>query len=103
MHKQPGQPASLGAALAGHHNSLGFLRLLFASAVLVAHASPLGGFGFEPLREFSRGQFELGGLAVIGFLQSVALSSQKAQIIQTLCNSCGGGYYEYFQPFGSCY
>lgn len=86
MKTQPSQTPALGEALAGHHNSLGFLRLLFASAVLVAHASPLGGFGVEPLRELSGGQIELGGLAVAGFFAIsgyvITKSSMHSDVVQ---------------------
>lgn len=41
-------------------NSFGFLRILLATAVIVSHAWPLGGFGPDPGREFNN----LGILAV---------------------------------------
>jgi peptidoglycan/LPS O-acetylase OafA/YrhL len=50
-------------------NALGSMRLLFAALVLVSHAFPLGGFngGAEPSFTWTRGQQDMGGLAVAGF------------------------------------
>jgi peptidoglycan/LPS O-acetylase OafA/YrhL len=48
-------------------NSLGFLRLALALAVLVAHAWPLGLGEPDPGRGATRGQTDLGALAVDGF------------------------------------
>lgn len=45
------------------HNSLNFLRLVLATAVIVSHASPLGGFGHDP----SIAGQALGTWAVMGF------------------------------------
>jgi peptidoglycan/LPS O-acetylase OafA/YrhL len=53
--------------LAGRNNSLGLIRLVLASAVIVSHAFPLGGWGDDPLLAHSRGQENIGGVAVIGF------------------------------------
>jgi peptidoglycan/LPS O-acetylase OafA/YrhL len=44
-------------------NSIGFLRVLFATLVIVSHAWPLGGFGKDP----GRASNNLGFLAVEGF------------------------------------
>ena len=51
------------------HNSLGFLRMVFALMVLVDHSFPLGGFhkGTDPMWNWTNGQESLGGLAVAGF------------------------------------
>jgi peptidoglycan/LPS O-acetylase OafA/YrhL len=59
--------ASLGDALNGHQNSLGALRLLLASFVILHHAYPLGGFGLQPLESWSQGQATIGTLCVAGF------------------------------------
>ncbi|MFF3845864.1 acyltransferase family protein [Streptomyces sp. NPDC002328] len=53
--------------LAGRDNSLGFLRLALATAVVVSHARFLGYGGKEYGRTFSGGQVTLGSLAVYGF------------------------------------
>ncbi|MEV5971830.1 acyltransferase [Streptomyces sp. NPDC051921] len=53
--------------LKGRHNSLGFLRLALASAVVVSHARILGYGGKEYLHSFSGGQTDLGKLSVYGF------------------------------------
>lgn len=45
------------------HNSLNFLRLAFASAVIVSHAKPLGGFGHDP----AIARQTVGTWAVMGF------------------------------------
>lgn len=62
-----GSGVSLGEALNGHRNSLGILRLILASLVIVDHAFPLGGFGEDPFWRYTNGQTSLGGLAVGGF------------------------------------
>ncbi|WP_052367304.1 acyltransferase family protein [Mycetocola saprophilus] len=58
---------SLSQALNGHRNSLGVIRLVLATAVIFSHAFPLGGWGHDPVVIFTRGQDNLGGLAVLGF------------------------------------
>ncbi|WP_150952362.1 acyltransferase family protein [Microbacterium testaceum] len=62
-----GSGVSLGEALDGHRNSLGVLRLILASLVIVDHAFPLGGFDEDPFWRYTNGQTSLGGLAVGGF------------------------------------
>ncbi|NEA54819.1 acyltransferase [Streptomyces sp. SID13666] len=51
----------------GRNNSLGLLRLLLASAVVVSHARILGFGDREFGYAFSSGQIDLGSLAVFGF------------------------------------
>ncbi|MFG2869981.1 acyltransferase family protein [Streptomyces sp. NPDC048338] len=53
--------------LTGRRNSLGLLRLVLASAVVVSHARILGYGGKEYLHSFSGGQTDLGKLSVYGF------------------------------------
>lgn len=48
-------------------NSIGFLRLVLATSVLVAHASPLGYGGTNYGHTLTRNQLELGGFGVYGF------------------------------------
>jgi peptidoglycan/LPS O-acetylase OafA/YrhL len=48
-------------------NSIGFLRLVLATSVLVAHAAPLGYGGTNYGHSWTRNQFELGGFGVYGF------------------------------------
>ncbi|MEU1091353.1 acyltransferase [Streptomyces sp. NPDC005892] len=51
----------------GRNNSLGFIRLILASAVVVSHASVLG-FGEKEFGHgFSHGQTDLGKISVYGF------------------------------------
>lgn len=58
---------SLAGEFSTRANSIGFLRLVLAVSVLVAHAGPLGygraNYGFE----FTRGQLDFGALGVNGF------------------------------------
>jgi peptidoglycan/LPS O-acetylase OafA/YrhL len=58
---------SMREALNGHHNSLGIIRLVLATAVIFDHAFPLGGWGTAPFMAMTRDQQSLGGLAVLGF------------------------------------
>jgi peptidoglycan/LPS O-acetylase OafA/YrhL len=48
-------------------NAIGFLRIVLASVVLLSHGWHMGGFGREPLIEYSHGIFSAGYLAVGGF------------------------------------
>jgi peptidoglycan/LPS O-acetylase OafA/YrhL len=51
---------TLGAALSGRDNALGFVRLVLALLVIVGHTTPLGGFSADDGNQ-------LGGLMVGGF------------------------------------
>lgn len=77
---------TIGAALRGHDNALGLLRLLFASLVLFTHAFPIGAFGAEPTWLVSRGQATLGSIAVLGFFAIsgylIAKSGMSADVMQ---------------------
>jgi peptidoglycan/LPS O-acetylase OafA/YrhL len=61
------RPVRSGSTLAGsfdpRHNSLNFLRVALATAVIVSHAWPVGGFGFDP----KFGDSGIGHWAVAGF------------------------------------
>jgi peptidoglycan/LPS O-acetylase OafA/YrhL len=48
-------------------NGYDLIRLLLAAAVVYSHSYVLGGFGAEPLRQFSKEDLFLGKLAVLGF------------------------------------
>jgi len=64
----PRRRQTLGAAYDhGRRNSLGLLRLVFASFVVIGHAWPTSGNGVEPLSRWSDGREGLGGLGVAGF------------------------------------
>ena len=68
MNEQAAQPRgenrrTLRAAFDPRNNSLNVLRLVFATAVIVSHAWPVGGFGPDP----SFGGIALGEWAVAGF------------------------------------
>ena len=78
--------ASIGTALRGHQNSLGVIRLVLASLVIVDHAFPLGGFGEDPFWRYTGGQTSLGGIAVGGFFvisgYLIVKSGMSADILQ---------------------
>ena len=80
------RPTSLGEALRGHSNSLGFLRLVLAALVIFHHSFPLGGFGPDPMIALSDGQATLGSLAVTGFFAIsgylIAKSGMNADVVQ---------------------
>lgn len=79
---------SLGAALSGHRNSLGLLRLLLASMVIFSHAFVLGGWGSDPTHNYTAGQESIGGFAVAGFFAIsgylIAKSGAGSDIMQFL-------------------
>ena len=54
-------------AFSGRDNSFGFLRLLFAFAVLVSHSLPLGFGRDDPGAGWTHGQAELGEIGILGF------------------------------------
>ncbi|WP_446212733.1 acyltransferase family protein [Micromonospora sp. IBSANI012] len=58
---------TLEERFSSRHNALGLIRLVLASAVLVAHAWPLGIGQPEPGRLESSGQTDLGVMSVYGF------------------------------------
>lgn len=61
-------------------NSIGFLRLVFATTVIVSHTWPLGGFGHDPGRTSNN----LGILAVEGFFAlSGFLITRSAEQLRT--------------------
>ncbi len=61
------------------HNNFDFLRLIFASAVIVSHSYPLSGID-EVFAKWSANQFDLGGLSVnIFFAMSGYLIFQSLQ------------------------
>ncbi|WP_403023519.1 acyltransferase family protein [Salinibacterium sp. GXW1014] len=74
--------------MAGHHNSLGLLRLVLASAVIFSHAFPLGGWGNDPMPLIVRNQETIGGIAVVGFFAIsgylIAKSGAGSDIVQFL-------------------
>ena len=77
---------SIGEALNGTHNSLGLIRLVLASVVLVDHAFPLGGFGADPVLAATNNQASLGTLAVAGFFAIsgylIAKSGMSGDVVQ---------------------
>lgn len=54
-------------ALSNGANAIGAIRLALATAVLVSHAFPLGGWGTDPVYVWTGGQAGGGTLAVLGF------------------------------------
>jgi len=77
---------SLGDALRGHQNALGFLRLVLAATVIFDHAFPLGGFGTDPFWRLTHNQASLGSIAVAGFFAIsgylIAKSGMSADVLQ---------------------
>lgn len=84
--KSPSNLVSISQALNGHNNSLGLIRLVLASLVIVDHAFPLGGFGKDPFWGMTHGQASLGSLAVGGFFAVsgylIAKSGMSGDVIQ---------------------
>lgn len=86
----PGSGAivSISQALNGNNNSLGLIRLVLASLVIVDHAFPLGGFGADPVKALTQGQASLGSLAVGGFFAIsgylIAKSGMSGDVVQFL-------------------
>lgn len=80
-----GRP-SISAALNGHRNSLGLIRLVLASVVIIDHAFPLGGYGRDPFWAATHGQASLGSLAVGGFFAVsgylIAKSGMNGDVVQ---------------------
>lgn len=78
--------SSIGEALRGTYNSLGFVRLVLASLVIFDHAFPLGGYGEDPFWAVTRGQASLGSIAVAGFFAIsgylIAKSGMTADVVQ---------------------
>ncbi|MFF4880295.1 MULTISPECIES: acyltransferase family protein [unclassified Micromonospora] len=58
---------TLAAACASADNSFGFLRLMFAFAVLVSHSLPLGFGADDPGAGLTNGQTALGEIGILGF------------------------------------
>ena len=81
-----GARLSIGEALRGTRNSLGFIRLVLASLVIFDHAFPLGGYGEDPFWGFTRGQASLGSIAVAGFFAIsgylIAKSGMTTDVLQ---------------------
>lgn len=77
---------SISQALNGHNNSLGLIRLILASLVIVDHAFPLGGYGEDPFWALTKGQASLGSLAVAGFFAVsgylIAKSGMSGDVVQ---------------------
>lgn len=79
---------SLADGMGGHRNSLGILRLVLASLVIVSHAFPLGGWGEDPMSDWTKRQESIGGLAVVGFFAIsgylIAKSGVGTDVVQFL-------------------
>jgi peptidoglycan/LPS O-acetylase OafA/YrhL len=79
---------SLEEALAGHQNSLGFLRLIFAFMVILSHTMPLGGFGAGGMVIPPGARDSLGGIAVVGFFALsgylIVRSARNLDVVQFL-------------------
>lgn len=79
-------PLSIAEALGGHRNSLGLIRLILASVVILDHAFQLGGYGPKPGLAQTGGQASVGSLAVGGFFAIsgylIAKSGMSADVLQ---------------------
>lgn len=86
------EPASskgrLAAPLAGHKNSLNFMRLVFALMVIASHALPLGQFGLESFQD----RITMGTIGVFGFFgisgYLVAQSADRNSVGRYLWQRC---------------
>ncbi|MGW5424525.1 acyltransferase family protein [Streptomyces sp. NPDC003943] len=78
----PWSHGTVAELFTGRDNSLGFLRLGLATAVVVSHARILGYGGEEHLLGFSHGQLTLGTIAVYGFfvLSGILVSRSGARL-----------------------
>jgi peptidoglycan/LPS O-acetylase OafA/YrhL len=77
---------TIGDALRGHANSLGFIRLVLACIVIFDHGFPIAGLGDDPTWALTHGQASMGMLAVDGFFgisgYLIAKSAMSADIVQ---------------------
>ncbi|MFF5976872.1 acyltransferase family protein [Streptomyces sp. NPDC012769] len=78
----PWSRGTVAELFTGRDNSLGFLRLALATAVVVSHARILGYGGKEHLLGFSHGQLTLGTISVYGFfvLSGILVSRSGARL-----------------------
>ncbi|MFR9780847.1 hypothetical protein ACL02O_33020, partial [Micromonospora sp. MS34] len=58
---------TLASAFLSADNSFGFLRLMFAFAVLVSHSLPIGFGAEDPGGGLTNGQTALGEIGILGF------------------------------------
>lgn len=71
---------SLESCYRDRDNTLGFLRLVFASMVVLTHAWPASGHGQDPLSRLTEGRWNIGTIGLIGFfVMSGFLITQSAQ------------------------
>jgi peptidoglycan/LPS O-acetylase OafA/YrhL len=80
---RPKATRSLSEALAGSHNSLGFIRLVLAATVIFYHGFQLGGYGHDPLDVLTNKQTDLavgGFFAISGYL--IAKSGIGLDVVQ---------------------
>ena len=57
----------LSNAFSGRNNSMGLLRVVFASLVIFSHAFPIGGWGVDPTYIWWDGQADISQLGLLGF------------------------------------
>lgn len=71
--------------LVGRSNAFGLARLVLALLVIVGHAFPVGGWGADPTGPLTRGQAELGDIAVVGFFAVsgylIAISAMRTPLL----------------------
>lgn len=83
--RPPGR-RTLAEGLSRHDNSLGVIRLVLAALVIFSHAFPLGGWGDDPFLALTRGQENMGGIAVLGFFAIsgylITKSGARSDVVQ---------------------
>lgn len=83
-------------------NAIGALRLSFALLVIVSHAFPLGYARPNPLSHFSRGQTDLGSLAVAGFFVLSGFLITRSAQRQSLARYAWHRALRIFPAFWTC-
>ena len=83
-------------------NAIGALRLVFAMSVIVSHAFPLGYGRRNPLSVFSRGQTDLGTLAVAGFFVLSGFLITRSAQRQSLARYAWHRALRIFPAFWTC-
>lgn len=86
MSSESSEPKTISAALNGHRNSFGAIRLILAASVIVSHSWPLAVNEVDPTHHLFRGQAHIGTIAVLGFMAIsgyvVTKSAASADVVQ---------------------
>jgi len=84
------------------NNAIGALRLIFAAAVVVSHAYPLGGFGEDFAARWSGNRENLGNLAVAGFFVLSGLLIARSAARMTFGRFLWHRFLRIFPAFWAC-